>query len=56
MKKKTAELFSMPCIKTADTEDTKRLIIVLLTDTDEKIWIKKSCNTVSLMQSINSDT
>ena len=37
MKKKTAELFFMFCIKTADTEDVKRLIIMLLTDTDKKI-------------------
>ena len=37
MKKKTAELFFMSCIKTADTENTKELIIVLLTDTDKKI-------------------
>ena len=37
MKKKTAELFFMLCIKTVDTEDTRRLIIALLTDTDKKI-------------------
>ena len=37
MKKKTAELFFMLCMKTADIRDTKRLIITLLTDTDEKI-------------------
>ena len=48
MKKKTAELFFILCIKTVDTEDAKRFIITLLTDTDEKIWAEKSCNTVSL--------
>ena len=37
MKKKTAELFFMPCIKTADIRNARRLIIMLLTDTDEKI-------------------
>ena len=36
MKRKTAGLFSILCTKTADTEDTKGLIIVLLTDTDKK--------------------
>ena len=36
MKRKTAELFFMSYMKTADTEDVKRFIIVLLTDTDEK--------------------
>ena len=55
MKRKTAELFFMPYIKTADIRDAKRLIIMLLTDTDEKIWTEKLYNTVSLAQSINSD-
>ena len=36
MKRKTAELFSIFCMKTVNIEDTKRLIITLLTDTDEK--------------------
>ena len=36
MKRKTTELFFMFYIKTADTEDTRELIIALLTDTDEK--------------------
>ena len=36
MKRKTAELFSIFCTKTADTEDIRELIIALLTDTDEK--------------------
>ena len=55
MKKKTTELFSMLCIKTVDTENIRRLIITLLTDTDGKIWTKKLCNTVGFVQSINSD-
>ena len=55
MKRKTAGLFSILCTKTADIKNAKELIIALLTDTDEKIWAKKSCNTVSLAQSINSD-
>ena len=55
MKKKTAELFSMFCIKTADIKDAKRLIITLLTDTDEKIWAEKLCNTVNFVQSVNLD-
>ena len=37
MKKKTAELFSIFCMKTADIKNIKELIIALLTDTDEKI-------------------
>ena len=49
MKKKTAELFFMPCMKTADTKNVRELIIMLLTDTDEKIWAKKLYNTVSLI-------
>ena len=36
MKKKTAELFFMLCMKTADTENARRFIIALLTDTDKK--------------------
>ena len=51
--RKTAELFSILCIKTADTKNAKRLIIMLLTDTDGKTWTEKSYNTVSLVQSIN---
>ena len=53
MKRKTAELFSIFCMKTADTEDIKGLIITLLTDTDGKIWAEKLYNTVSLVQSVN---
>ena len=56
MKRKTAGLFFISCMKTADIKDIKRLIITLLTDTDGKTWAKKSCNTVSLAQSVNSDT
>ena len=37
MKRKTAELFFMFCIKIVNTEDAKGLIIILLTNTDEKI-------------------
>ena len=37
MEKKTTELSSTFCMKTADTENVRRLIIMLLTDTDEKI-------------------
>ena len=37
MKKKTVELFFMPYIKIIDTEDVKKLIVMLLTDTDKKI-------------------
>ena len=37
MKRKTAGLFSMLCTKIMNTENTKRSIIVLLTDTDERI-------------------
>ena len=37
MKRKTAELFFMLYIKTVDIRNIKRLIIALLTDTDEKI-------------------
>ena len=55
MKKKTAELFFMLYMKITDTENAKRLIIALLTDTDEKTQIKKLCNTVSLVQNVNSD-
>ena len=36
MKRKTAELFFIFYTRTADIKDTKRLIIALLTDTDEK--------------------
>ena len=36
MKKKTAELFSIFCMKTADTKNVRGLIIILLTDTDGK--------------------
>ena len=46
----------MLCTKTTDTEDTKKLIIILLTDTDKKTWAKKLYNTVNLAQSVNSDT
>ena len=53
MERKTAGLFSILFTKTADIRDIKRLIIILLTDTDEKTWIKKLYNTVSLVQSIN---
>ena len=37
MKKKTVGLFFIFCIKTVNIKDTKRLIIALLTDTNEKI-------------------
>ena len=37
MKRKTAELFFMSYTKTADIKNARRLIIALLTDTDEKI-------------------
>ena len=40
-------------MKTKDTEDKRGLIIALLTDTDEKIWAEKLCNTVDLAQSVN---
>ena len=36
MKKKTAELFFIFCMKTVDIKDARGLIIVLLTDTDRK--------------------
>ena len=53
MKRKTAELFFMIYMKTVNTENARGFIIVLLTDTDEKIWAKKLCNTVNFMQSVN---
>ena len=37
MERKTAELFSMSYMKTADIRNVRRLIIALLTDTDKKI-------------------
>ena len=36
MKKKTAGLFFIFCMKSADTKNIKRLIIALLTDINEK--------------------